>query len=208
MSTPPSIHRRPAPDPHFSGLPLWSAFAILIAALVTGLLVSLATGGLGLTFLVCFAVASLLMTLLVDPRGIFLTVASLPLLFGLGTVLTAWSVGRVQASDGAPLFSRATVVTALYPLTEHFPWMAVVTLVAVVIGVARLWLLRRRRAELERQAIESRRRTAEADRRNRTLSSSARKRADQITVEELLSRNRNAGDSIPIRRPRRSEREQ
>lgn len=182
---------------------MWSAFAVLVAALATGLLLSVATGGLGLAFLVCFALAALVVTLLVDPRGIFLVVASLPFLFGLATVLTSWSVGRAQASQGAPLFSRATAVTALYPLTQHFPWLVTVTVLAVLVGLVRLWLLRRRNAKMERRARERRRRVAEADRRNRTLSSTARRRSEQITVEELLARNLTAGPSTATRRPRR-----
>lgn len=203
MSTPNSARRSASPGTPFRGLPLWSALTILVAALITGLLLSLATGGLGLAFLGCFAVAAIVVTLLVEPRGVFLTVACMPFFFGVATVFTSWFIGRAQASEGAPLLSRASIVTAIYPLTQHFPWMAIVTAIAIAIGVIRLWLLHRHSARQERAAALQRRRTFEADRRNRALSSRARRRSEQITVEELLARNRARSDSSATRRPRR-----
>lgn len=174
----------------FSGLPTWSAIAIVCAALVTGLLLSLTMVSIGAAFLWLFAVSSVVVTLLVNPRGLFLTVASLPLLFGVGLLAASWAVNRAQSAEGAPLFTRTTVLITLYPLTQFFPWVALVTVLCAVIAVVRLMLLRRRGALQERSAQSLRTRMADADRRNRSLSSSARRRSEQLTVQELLERNR------------------
>ncbi|AWB82206.1 gamma-aminobutyrate permease [Corynebacterium yudongzhengii] len=183
------------------GLPLWLSFGLVVAALTTGLLISLGTGGLGLPYLLCFTISALIVALLVRPQGIFLTVASLPILFSIFTVLTSFLTARVQSSEGTPLFSRANMVTAFYPMTQHFPWLALVTLAAIGIGVLRWWLLRRQSQRIDNHAAQQRRELQEADRRNRALSRAARRRSGQLTVDELLAR---AGKEAPSHGTRRS----
>lgn len=170
----------------------------MVASVITGLLLSLYFQEVGLVFLLCFAAGSLVTTAFVNIRGIFLTVSSVPLLFAAGLLGTAWAVGRSQASEGAPILSRATALTTVFPLTQYFPWLAVVTVLAVALGLLRLWLVRRKLRRLARNSEEIRVRTAEAERRNQDLSASARRRVarsghpstGQITVEELLARDR------------------
>lgn len=182
--------RRARNRSRFTGLPTWSAIAIIAAALITGLLLSLAFQGVGAAYLWCFALGAVLVTLLVNPRGLFLTVASLPLLFGIGLLASSWSVERSLASEGTPLFSRTTALITVYPLTQYFPWLAIVTVLCAVIAVVRLVLLRRRVSSQERVARDQRERMAASDRRNRALSTSARRRSEQLTVQELIERNR------------------
>lgn len=185
------VDRRTRNRGRITGLPTWSAIGIVVAALVTGLLLSLTFGGIGGVFLWCFAVSAIIVTLFVDPRGLFLTVASLPLLFGAGLMAASWAIERAGASEGTPLFSRTTALITVYPLTQYFPWLAVVTVICFCIAAVRLVLLRRRMSRQEQLAQYRRARMVDSDRRNRSLSSSARRRSGQLTVQELLERNQN-----------------
>ena len=197
-SSPRSSRRQ---QPGTTGLPTWSGIAIVLAALITGLLLSINAQAIGWPFLLCFAVAGIVVALATEARGLFLTIASMPLLFGTMTVLTSWMVGRSLASDGTPAFSTTSIVTAIYPLAQFFPVLGGVTLIAAIIAAVRIWLLRRDGRAREESAIEVRRRTAEADRRNRDTVTRARSRANQVTVEELLARNRER-DRSRTRAPR------
>lgn len=206
MSTPPRARGRRT-SASLPGLPTWAATLIIIASLVTGLLVSLYFQEVGLPFLLCFAVGAIATTTFVNIRGIFLTVVSQPTLFAIGIFATAWVINRSQASEGTPAFSRATVLTTVFPLVQQFPWVAGVALLSLIIGLLRLWLMRRRLREFKRNEDELRVRTAEEDRRNRSLSASARRRSsrgDQVTVEELLARAKTNSGNDP--RPRRGDR--
>lgn len=189
MSTP--THRsRARPDARNAGLPTWSGIAIVIAALITGLLLSINAQSIGTPYLICFGVAAVVVALFTEARGLFLVVASLPLVFGIMTVISAWAVTRSLAAEGSAAFSTTTVITALFPLAQFFPVLFGATAAAGLIAVLRLWLLRRSGRARERAAIEHRRRAAEADRVNRDTASRARQRTNQVTVDELLARNR------------------
>lgn len=172
------------------GLPTWSGIAIVLAALITGLLLSINAQAVGLPFLLCFTVAALVVALFTEIRGLFLTVASIPLLFGIITVLTSWMVNRAQAAEGSPAFSTTALVTALFPLAQFFPLLLGVSAGAAAIALGRVWLSRRSGRAAEAAAIDHRRRAAEEDRRNRDTATRARRRTNQVTVEELLARNR------------------
>lgn len=174
----------------FNGIPAWSAIAIVLAALVTGLLLSLGAQEVTTPFLICYAVATLAVTLFVEARGLFLTVASIPPLFAVMTVISSWLVGRSLANAGTDPFSTTSVIAAIYPITQFFPWLAVVTVLSIVIAVVRIWLLRRADAQRQEQAVKSRRHHTEADRRNRTTAVRARRQSTQVTVEELIARNK------------------
>ncbi|MGD7001752.1 DUF6542 domain-containing protein [Corynebacterium halotolerans] len=189
----------------FQGIPTWSGPAIVFAALVTGCLLSLGAGSLGPAYLTCFAVAGVLVALIVEGRGLFLTVASLPLLFGVITPFSSWVINRL-ASTSSQGFSTTSVITAVFPLAEFFPVLISITLGAAVIALLRLWLLNRRNRVVASRAREARRRDQEAERRNqitatRARAQSAKTRArrsertgDRVTVEELIRRNQRRPD--------------
>ena len=189
MSTP-SHRSRSRSRARSSGLPTWSGIAIVLAALVTGLLLSINGQGVGLPYLLCFGVAALVVALFTEVRGLFLTVASIPVLFGVMTVISAWAVGRSLATEGTAAFSTTSIVTAIFPLAQFFPVLLAVTAGALAIALLRVWLARRSGRAAESAAVMERRRTAEADRRNRDTATRARRRTSQVTVEELLARNR------------------
>ena len=185
----------------FTGLPVWSALAIFGAALITGLLISLNGQAIGLPFLLSFAIAAVAVTLLVEARGLFLTIASGPILFVGFTVLASWLVTQSQAAEGSDPFSTTAIITSIYPLTQYFPWLFWATAACVLIGALRLWLLRRAARQAENLERERRRRAVEAERENRDHYASARARTarpsrriregeDRVTVQELMERNR------------------
>ncbi|RSZ65571.1 amino acid permease [Corynebacterium hylobatis] len=207
MSTPTHRSRsRQATRP--AGLPTWSGIAIVLAALVTGLLLSINAQAVGTPFLICFGVAAIVVALFTEARGLFLVVASLPLVFAVMTVGSSWAVSRSLAAEGSAAFSTTTILTALFPLAQFFPVMFGVTAAAGVIAVGRIWLLRRSGRARDAAAIEHRRRTAEADRVNRDTASRARRRTNQVTVDELLARNRaqaTAREREGTATPRRTE---
>lgn len=187
-----------APEP--AGLPTWSGIAIVLAALITGLLLSLNSQSMGWPYLACFAIAGIVVAAFTEVRGLFLTVASLPLLFGIMTIVTSWVIGRSLAPEGTAAFSTTTIVTAIYPLTQFFPALIGTTLAATVIAVARVWWSKRNEKVEDTRAIARRRRTAEADRRNRATASRARTQTNKVTVEELVARNRRRSQR-PTERP-------
>lgn len=194
---------RPTTSRHVSatshpGVSVWTATTIIIAALITGLLLSWNAHEVGWPFLACFIVAALTMTLLVEIRGLFLAVAQLPILFGIFIVGTSWLVASTNITGGSDSASKTMVLSAIYPLAQYFPQLA-----ATTIGCALIAVLRHRRslvrAKLTRRRFEAQRaREAKADQRNRATTSriremSARTRRSRaaadgprITVDELV----------------------
>jgi len=186
----PSHRSRSRSRARSTGLPTWSGIAIVLAALITGLLLSINGQAVGLPYLLCFGVAALVVALVTEVRGLFLTVASIPLLFGVMTVVSAWAVTRPLASEGTAAFSMTSIATAVFPLAQFFPALMSVTSAAAAIALLRVWLYRRSGRAARSAEMQDRRRTAEANRRNRDTVSRARRRTNQVTVEELLARNR------------------
>lgn len=164
------------------------------------MLLSLAGGAIGAAYLLCFTVAGILVALITEARGLFLTVASLPLLFGVITPVSSWLINQSEAGS-AQNFSITAVATSIYPLAQFFPVLISVTLGAAAIAVLRLWLLGRRNQARAKAVRQARRRDAEAERRNRDATVLARtqttkirprrseRTGERVTVEELMSRD-------------------
>ncbi|WP_448853401.1 DUF6542 domain-containing protein [Corynebacterium frankenforstense] len=174
---------RTASDLGAVGLPVWSGVAIVVAALATGMLISLLSQEMGALYLTCFAVAAVVVALFTQPRGLFLTVATMPLSFVVFTLATAWLIGR-QLSPNVSGTSTTAIITMIYPVFQFFPVLALVVAGAALIAWLRLHLLHRNLARSQRQRQATRRRDAEADRRNRTTATRARRRAGAGAGEE------------------------
>ncbi|AKK02776.1 hypothetical protein CEPID_04525 [Corynebacterium epidermidicanis] len=168
---------------------------------------------------VCFVVAALSMTIVVELRGLFLTVAQLPLLFGVFTIVTGWLVAQSNISASADSLSKTMLLSALYPLAQYFPQLA-----ATTAGCAVIAYLRYRhgvyQAKVQQQAfIAQRQEQSRADQRNRATTTIVREMSERtrrnrsaerrktVTVEELVrnaeekKRMRTArGRSVPPRR--------
>lgn len=171
------------------GLKTWTAIAVILAALVTGLLVTMMVGGIGTAYVVCFALGALIAVLCVEFRGLFLTVTSIPILFALLTVVTGWFTSRADSPDGAAPFSRTMIVTSIFPIIQLFPALIGTTLAALAIAIIRFWLGRRNSKSQSHKAQVARRAEAEADRRNRDSTAKARQQSSKLSVADLVARN-------------------
>ncbi|WIM68519.1 MFS transporter [Corynebacterium breve] len=174
----------------FEGLPLLSAIGIIIAALITGFLISWNAQELGWPMMWIFAIACVAVTFLVNPKGLYLTVVSIPILFAIFVLLTGWFVTRSQQAEGADPFSTTALIMAAFPLAQFFPALITVVIACLVISVVRIALLKKFNDKSEEIAITRRQQVAEEDRRNRRTTQEARSRSSQVTVQELLERNK------------------
>lgn len=198
-----STQSRRSPAPGFSGLSLSLALVLVLAASVTGLLLSILFNGLGWPFLLCFLLAAVFVTLFVEAESLFLTVAPLPLIFGFFAFSTSWGNNIASAPDGAKAASRTMVWTSIYAVVEYFPALALITVISICIAVARLLLLNSQAKIHERNRRQQRSRNRESNRRNIRSSSRARERTNRVTVEELMARNRaDNATSSPVRSSR------
>ncbi|WJZ02207.1 DUF6542 domain-containing protein [Corynebacterium freiburgense] len=181
------------------GVPVWSAASIVFASLVTGALLSLNFKEMGAAFLWCFAAGSIAAVLLVEPRGLFLTAAQLPLAFGIAMPLTAWAVGRtLPGADNA--VSSAEIITAVYPLMEHFPFLMSVTLICVALAFLRWLIARAARSRAIRTTAVKQQQVRRVNQQNAAQATRARSavrthrargaRASQVTVQELMQQRR------------------
>lgn len=179
----------------FVGLPTGSAIGINFAALLTAVAVSTFSGGALWPCGLFFALSLIATTLLVNPRGIFLTVATAPLLFAAAaTAIGAFGAGDQLSAGGAS--SRAAQLLVVYPLVQLFPWLATITALSAALGWGRVQLIRRQNQALARRETRQRIQTAASNRKTTTQGRRARERAAgkqrTVSVDELLKRERTA----------------
>lgn len=156
------------------GLTLWTAMSITIAALFTGTVLATTTGSIGWLYLTCFAIAAIATTAAVRLSGLFLHVASLPILFAIGTVITSWLVAKENLAGNADPFSKTMLLSAAYPLALYFPYLAGITVLTIIIAVWRLHSAKRS-YETQLQRLErQRKQAARMDRRNRETTTRVR----------------------------------
>ncbi|KQB85865.1 DUF6542 domain-containing protein [Corynebacterium lowii] len=179
-----------------AGLPTWSGVSIVVAALLTGLLLSMFNHTIGASYIILFVLSSLVVALFTEVRGLFITVACIPLSFAAITVLTSWFNG-CALSPNISGFSTTALVAAVYPLLQLFPVLFFVTLGSTLIAFLRLFLLRRRAAEREQRARELRRRTAEAEQRNQETVS-------RLNSTSAARRTRHSASGRTPQRPQRT----
>ncbi len=181
------IRNTNAPSAAFQGLPTGSAIGILFAALFTGALLSIYSGVIGWPLLTCFIIATLVVTTLVNPKGLFLTVASAPILLFLTVLATGYVISRSEIAAGG-VSSKAALLAVFYPITEVFPVLFTVTVGAVIIAVARYKLVERQNRARTRTETFERHQVAESNRRAASQSRRARERTSSVSVQELLNR--------------------
>ena len=186
----------------FGALPVWTSIAVIVAALATGLIISTITTSVGWPFLICFILGAVAASALVNVRGLFLTVGSIPLLFGIAIFFTSWLVSRASASEGSPAFSTTILVTSAYPLLEVFPYLAFTLLACIAIAIFRVYRAKQTVTSINSKEQVSRRAMAESDRRNRETTSRARQTTERLSVAELVERNKKSSRA-PRPEPRR-----
>ena len=180
--------------------PVWAPALVMLAIVFTGLVLANGDTTIPTLFFGLFAVGMIASTIFVEPRGLFITVASFPLFYLFGSLLIGWF-----SSGKATIASRKTkVITSIYPAIEHYLWLLIPFLIAVGIAVFRWWNFResltRKAAKLEMQ----RRRRSESDRSNIETYGRAQKRSH---ARSYTRRSARSVDDAPSYEPReRSER--
>ena len=203
-----TAHPRRSSTVRFVGLPTGSGIAIIFAALFTGTLISVYSELISWPYLALYAVSVLLVSTLVNPKGLFLTISSAPILFLAGLLAAGWLIARGSTTTEGVGLSRASVLAILYPLVEFFPVLAAVTLGSIAIAVLRIQLIKRQNATMQKRDIRERSRVAASNRRTTRQSRRARERTDTVTVEELLKRRSQGGADRLRRTPGESQGQQ
>ncbi|WP_175935309.1 DUF6542 domain-containing protein [Corynebacterium sp. Marseille-P4321] len=182
-----SYRNQPSPNATFLGLPTASGIGIIFAALFTGALISLSAGAISWPLLALYAVAVIAVTTLVNPKGLFLTVTSAPLLFVVALVATGYLMSLDEISRGG--FSSKTALLFLgYPVAQFFPLLFSVTVGSLLIAVLRIWLIERRNASIRKYESAERSQRQASNQRTNTQGRRARERAKSVPVQELLER--------------------
>lgn len=178
-----------------SGFSTGSGIGIIIAALVTGGLIALYNETVGMPFLVLFALASIIVTTFVNPKGLFVTVASIPVLYTFFLLLTCTLNAYFQLPDGQTSLGKTSALLILYPLTQYFPVLIFVTLGTLLIALLRHRLLKKQNEDILAREERQRRSVSETNRRTNLEASRSRQRSSnstnsdrKVTVDELLAR--------------------
>lgn len=182
-----SSRNSPSPSATFVGLPTGSGIGIIFAALFTGALISLSTALIGWPFLTLYTAAVLAVVTLVNPKGLFLNVASAPIMFVGAVIFTGWVMARGDIATGGAS-GKAALLLVFYPVTEMFPLLFAVTLGSLVIAAVRIGLIKRYNAQLRRRESAERARVHRSNRRTNAEGRRARERATSVSVQELLRR--------------------
>ncbi|WP_323373338.1 DUF6542 domain-containing protein [Corynebacterium antarcticum] len=186
-----SSTRRPGPSARRAGIPTWCCPVIMILALAVGTFVSIDQQQISAVYLTLFAASALGCTLFVTPRGLWLTTAGVPLLFGVATPVAAWTIARSSAAEGSDAFSATGIATAIYPLAQHFPILAATTVGCILIAVLRLTRVRQLQAMAEHTHRQARKQITDAEQRN--IATTARARS----VSARARREKTEGDTRP-----------
>ncbi|MFC3850016.1 DUF6542 domain-containing protein [Corynebacterium hansenii] len=172
-------------------LPIWAPPLLYVVAAIIGIVAALPTGNIGLPYLLAFAAAAVIGTMLVDPRGLVVTVAQQPLMFTIFTPIVAWLIGSwSDPSVGGALDSTPTktrLITAAYPIVQYFPWMAAIPVVCTAIAIWRYLDITRVNAKTEKENRRGNARLQKAEESTKVSATRARKR-----VAESDARVRNA----------------
>ena len=177
------------------GMPLSRALLVALVVTLVALAVSGILGSVGLPFALIFGLGSLSVTWLVETRGLYMTVISLPLLYALGTVVGGFINSTAGLPEGASPFSKTAILTTAFPLLQHFPVLIVTVVACALLAVLRLWRSDSHAKDLEAEAQEKRRAEVASDRRSRS---------ERLSVAELLARE--ATGSGRVRERDREER--
>lgn len=178
-----------------SGFSTGSGIGIIIAALVTGGLIALYNEAVGMPFLILFALASIIVTTFVNPKGLFVTVASIPLLYTFFLLLAGTLNAYFQLPEGQTALGKTSALLIIYPLTQYFPVLLFVTLGTLLIALLRYRLLKKQNEDIRAREERERRNVSATNRRTRHEASRSRQRTaavsdkgDKVTVDELLAR--------------------
>lgn len=187
----------------------------MVAVVITGLILTAEGGTAPKAYFILFAIACVVCTLLVEIRGLFLTVAAQPLYFVAGALAIGWMSARNSAGSGM----KTKILTSVYPTIENFLWLLIPFVIAVVIAVVRWQRAKKSYSRRQKSETKERERRRKSDDSNRASFARSRRKDDQSkrsaereaeaqerednrrrSVEELMARSE-------ARRAAREERE-
>lgn len=167
-----------APPQSKHWFPVWGPALIMLGVIITGFVLGLQANQVPHSFFVLFALAALAVTVFVEPRALFLTVASLPLYYMFGSVIIGWNVSE---SPGGNTGRKAKLINAVYPAIEHYLWLLIPFILVCLLAALRWHFYREELARSISKAEIQRRRLATAERTNRERYSKARERTTSRT---------------------------
>ncbi|MEJ6012691.1 DUF6542 domain-containing protein [Corynebacterium sp. H127] len=188
-AAPANRHQAPA---RVSGLPIWTALSICVAACLTGLLLSISAGELAWPFILCFGLAAIATAVFVRLDNVFNIVAVQPLLFGIFTPITAWIVAKGNISGDSDPWSKTMILSAVYPLAMFFPALAGISLACIAVA---WWRINRAKLKYKQDVARLERQRKSAARREQ------RNRQTVTRVREMNRRPRRSEDSGTQRVP-------
>ncbi len=168
-------------------MPLTRALLVALVVTLVALAVSGVLGKVALPFALIFGLGSLALTWLVEIRGLYLLVITLPLLYALGTVGGGFINSTAALPEGASPFSKTALLTTAFPLVQHFPVLIVTVLACALLAVMRIWSSNNHAKSREAEAQKKRRADAASDRRNRS---------ERLSVAELIARENTSSGRV------------
>ncbi|WP_188984762.1 DUF6542 domain-containing protein [Saccharopolyspora thermophila] len=177
-----------------NGVPLWGAVLLAAGPTAIGTLLDIMIWGQpGLLFKSCFFVGCVLAVLLVKRRNVFGPMVQPPLVLTIVMPLLVLATGSGVGEGGG---MTATLLAVIRPLITSFPIMAGATIVALGIGLVRMFVTQKagRRGDVaDSDAATKKRRSAPA-RKKPTEEPRKRRSGDEVA-------KRRSGDGIKKRRP-------
>ncbi|MDN6618802.1 MAG: hypothetical protein L0L02_04150 [Corynebacterium variabile] len=148
-------------------IPPWAPLLVAVAVAFTGV----GRGEVSTVYLVLFFLSSIVCTALVELRGLFLTVVTVPFAWFGGITVIGYFADRASFSDGN---RKTALLTAVFPAVENYLWLLVSFVVSLLIALVRQRLDAAARERALRLARQRRRRSATADEDNRRVTSRVR----------------------------------
>lgn len=148
-------------------IPPWAPLLVAVAVAFTGVVL----GEVSTVYLVLFFLSSIVCTALVELRGLFLTVVTVPFAWFGGITVIGYFADRVSFSDGN---RKTALLTAVFPAVENYLWLLVSFVVSLLVALVRQRLDAAARERALRLARQRRRRSATADEDNRRVTSRVR----------------------------------
>ena len=186
-------------------IPPWAPLLVAVAVAFTGVVL----GEVSTVYLVLFLLSSIVCTALVELRGLFLTVVTVPFAWFGGITVIGYFADRASFSDGN---RKTALLTAVFPAVENYLWLLVSFVVSLLIALVRQRLDAAARERALRLARQRRRRSAAADEDNRRVTSRVRdleRTADRDRDRErenTAERARSAQRARTVTRPPRHTR--
>lgn len=186
-------------------IPPWAPLLVAVAVAFTGVVL----GEVSTVYLVLFFLSSIVCTALVELRGLFLTVVTVPFAWFGGITVIGYFADRASFSDGN---RKTALLTAVFPAVENYLWLLVSFVVSLLIALVRQRLDAAARERALRLARQRRRRSAAADEDNRRVTSRVRdleRTADRDRDRErenTAERARSAQRARTVTRPPRHTR--